>query len=68
MRCPICGKEFDLAQSTAKPFCSERCRTVDLGRWLDESYSLPAVPDLEADELPEIDAADAGSNGEPHDE
>jgi endogenous inhibitor of DNA gyrase (YacG/DUF329 family) len=42
MRCPICDKEFDRAQSTAAPFCSERCRSIDLGRWLGEIYSLPA--------------------------
>ena len=43
MRCPICEREFDPAKPTAaKPFCSERCRLVDLGRWLGEGYSLPA--------------------------
>jgi uncharacterized protein len=68
MRCPICGSEFDAALSTAKPFCSDRCRTIDLGRWLDESYGLPAVPDPEADELPPADAASGSTNGEPHDE
>jgi uncharacterized protein len=68
MHCPICGKEFDATQSTAKPFCSERCRTIDLGRWLDESYGLPAVPDPEADEVPEADVPKASTNGEPHDE
>jgi hypothetical protein len=61
MRCPTCEKEFDPSQSSAKPFCSERCRTIDLGRWLDESYSLPVVP--EADERPEADPA---ANGESH--
>jgi endogenous inhibitor of DNA gyrase (YacG/DUF329 family) len=68
MRCPICGKEFDLATSTAKPFCSDRCRSIDLGRWLGESYSLPHVPDPEADELPEGRADGKATNGEPHDE
>jgi uncharacterized protein len=53
MRCPVCKREFDQAKSNALPFCSERCRTIDLGRWLGESYGLPAVPDPEADELPE---------------
>jgi endogenous inhibitor of DNA gyrase (YacG/DUF329 family) len=65
MRCPICDKEFDPSESTALPFCSERCRTIDLGRWLDETYHLPDVPDPEADELPPRDAA---ANGEPHEE
>jgi endogenous inhibitor of DNA gyrase (YacG/DUF329 family) len=35
------------------PFCSERCRLIDLGRWLGEGFSLPVVPDPEADEVPE---------------
>lgn len=51
MRCPLCNREFDSATSPALPFCSERCRTIDLGRWLGETYSLPAVPDPDADEL-----------------
>lgn len=53
MRCPVCNREFDPAASPAVPFCSERCRTIDLGRWLGEAYSLPVVPDPEADERPE---------------
>jgi endogenous inhibitor of DNA gyrase (YacG/DUF329 family) len=65
MRCPICEQEFDPAQSTAKPFCSERCRTIDLGRWLDETYQLPLPPDPEADEVPE---PEPGSNGAAHDD
>jgi uncharacterized protein len=68
MRCPICKKEFDAELSTAKPFCSDRCRSIDLGRWLDESYGMPVIPDPEADERPEGDAADSSTNGEPHDD
>ncbi len=34
------------------PFCSERCRMIDLGRWLDEKYSLPLNPDDESEEAP----------------
>ena len=41
MRCPVCESEFSPAETTAMPFCSERCRTIDLGRWLDEDYALP---------------------------
>jgi endogenous inhibitor of DNA gyrase (YacG/DUF329 family) len=41
MRCPICDKTFDPAASETAPFCSDRCRTIDLGRWLDESYAVP---------------------------
>jgi endogenous inhibitor of DNA gyrase (YacG/DUF329 family) len=59
MRCPICKRDFDPAQSSAGPFCSERCRTIDLGRWLDESYTLPLMPDPEDDET----APESASNG-----
>jgi endogenous inhibitor of DNA gyrase (YacG/DUF329 family) len=41
MRCPICDKDFERAQSPAAPFCSDRCRSIDLGRWLGEVYALP---------------------------
>jgi endogenous inhibitor of DNA gyrase (YacG/DUF329 family) len=52
VRCPLCKREFDKAASPALPFCSERCRTIDLGRWLGETYTLPVAPEPEADELP----------------
>lgn len=53
MRCPICQTEFEAASQCVLPFCSERCREIDLGRWLGEHYGMPVVPDPEADELPE---------------
>lgn len=37
-RCPICGKP---AVARHQPFCSPRCATIDLGRWLKEGYSIP---------------------------
>lgn len=40
-RCPVCSVEVDLLRVASPPFCGERCRLVDLGRWLDESYSVP---------------------------
>lgn len=47
-----------------RPFCSERCRLIDLGAWLDEKYSIPApLEDESADvEEAEMDAARAGRN------
>jgi len=41
IRCFICERQFDPQLSPAMPFCSERCRQIDLGRWLGESYSVP---------------------------
>jgi endogenous inhibitor of DNA gyrase (YacG/DUF329 family) len=45
-KCPVCGKPQTPEQ---KPFCSKRCAEIDLGRWLTESYALPARPDAEED-------------------
>lgn len=44
IRCAICECEFDPASSKAMPFCSNRCRHVDLSRWLTEGYTLPYEP------------------------
>ncbi len=42
VRCPHCKTEFLYHSSEFRPFCSERCRMVDLGHWLDGSYGVPA--------------------------
>ncbi|MCZ2328869.1 DNA gyrase inhibitor YacG [Bartonella sp. F02] len=39
--CPECGK---MSQDKAYPFCSSRCRAVDLNRWLSGAYILPPPP------------------------
>lgn len=36
--CPLCGKP---AVAEHRPFCSARCRAIDLGRWFGEDYRLP---------------------------
>ncbi|MGR3723927.1 DNA gyrase inhibitor YacG [Abyssibius alkaniclasticus] len=46
MTCPICKKPADAAY---RPFCSRRCADVDLGRWFNESYTIP-VPAEEAED------------------
>jgi endogenous inhibitor of DNA gyrase (YacG/DUF329 family) len=40
-RCSICGKPVPpRAQNRAYPFCSDRCKLVDLGKWLGEEYRI----------------------------
>lgn len=39
-KCPICSK--DAAELKYRPFCGKRCADIDLGRWLKESYRVPA--------------------------
>jgi len=45
LHCPVCEKQFPPEASDAMPFCSERCRLIDLGRWLDEKYGMPVEPE-----------------------
>jgi len=45
-KCPICGKE---AAGPSLPFCSPRCRDVDLNRWFSGRYVIPAAKDDEDD-------------------
>jgi uncharacterized protein len=52
IRCAICGKMFDSESSRFMPFCSERCKRIDLGRWLGERYGLPYEAPEEETELP----------------
>jgi uncharacterized protein len=51
MKCPICKKEVDF-EDLHMPFCSERCRLIDLGNWATEKYSIstPVDPLAEEDE------------------
>jgi len=63
MHCPVCNLDFEPATTTAMPFCSDRCRSIDLGRWLDGGYTLPDAPSPEDDEIPEDDWAQERSTG-----
>jgi hypothetical protein len=41
VRCPRCGARTDWQDNPTRPFCSEKCRLVDLGRWASEEYRVP---------------------------
>jgi len=43
--CPRCGKHapFDAAANPFRPFCSERCKMIDLGAWASEAYRVPVA-------------------------
>lgn len=58
MSCPICDKP---SIKDYKPFCSERCKMVDLGKWVTGAYAVPAVEldDVNLDELEIPDEPDA---------
>ena len=48
--CPQCGKEviWNKEASPYRPFCSERCKLIDLGQWASENYSVPV--DVQSDD------------------
>ena len=47
VKCPICGKENEFFAEPMGPFCSDRCKMIDLGKWLGEEYRVtdPLRPD-----------------------
>lgn len=49
--CPQCGKEvvWDKEISPYRPFCSERCKLIDLGKWAEGGYSIPLEEKSEED-------------------
>jgi len=48
MQCPICQKEVKL-DDPFMPFCSDRCRIIDLGNWASEKYVIPTPIDRRPD-------------------
>ena len=63
MKCPTCDKEATWQDNPHRPFCSERCKLVDLGKWVNDEYRVPGRelppeghtnhrPDGETDEEP----------------
>lgn len=58
VKCPQCGREVEYEGNEFRPFCSERCKTLDLGAWADEEYTLPAEPtEMTEAETSEIEKA-----------
>jgi endogenous inhibitor of DNA gyrase (YacG/DUF329 family) len=54
VRCPRCLREIEWSERwPQRPFCSERCRLIDLGAWADEAYRIASkeqLPPKERDE------------------
>jgi uncharacterized protein len=52
MQCPICKKPVDEAElgkpGSYFPFCSDRCRLIDLGRWFSGRYAIPVTREEDA--------------------
>ena len=43
--CPVCGRRTEYAPTNRwRPFCSERCKLIDLGQWASDGYAIPGDP------------------------
>lgn len=49
--CPHCGRPSDWKGNPYRPFCSERCKLIDLGKWASGKYSIPGEK-VKSDEIP----------------
>ncbi len=58
VKCPTCKRDLDWESASYRPFCSERCRLVDLGAWLTEQRGIPTDAHPDPDERPPASQAD----------
>jgi endogenous inhibitor of DNA gyrase (YacG/DUF329 family) len=51
--CPHCGKKNTWSpENPARPFCSERCKLIDLREWAEENYKIPLDPHSSENDIP----------------
>jgi uncharacterized protein len=55
--CPICKNKTTWEENPWRPFCSERCKLVDLGKWVSEDYRIEGKEEDEEDEKQTGEAA-----------
>jgi uncharacterized protein len=48
--CPLCKKVTTWEENPFRPFCSERCKLMDLGAWAKDEYRIPGKKEEEEDE------------------
>ncbi len=70
MKCPICKTpvpDAAAARPATYPFCSDRCKLIDLGRWLDGKYQIPVHEDADDPTPPAASQPGADDDdGSPH--
>ncbi len=53
VKCPTCGREVEWSEASRfRPFCSERCKLIDLGAWAAEKYAIAGRPAEQSEETP----------------
>jgi endogenous inhibitor of DNA gyrase (YacG/DUF329 family) len=63
LRCPTCKREIQWSdQFPYRPFCSDRCRLIDLGAWLSEKHAIAGEPAAEGPAAAAPESHDAGDS------
>jgi endogenous inhibitor of DNA gyrase (YacG/DUF329 family) len=53
VKCPQCGQPVEWSPASRwRPFCSERCKMIDLGAWASEAYRIPVDEDSQSADAP----------------
>jgi uncharacterized protein len=60
LKCPRCGAETDTTGNPFRPFCSERCKMVDLDNWITGAYRLPGTDAAEDENESSLPPTDSG--------
>jgi endogenous inhibitor of DNA gyrase (YacG/DUF329 family) len=64
VKCPTCGTAIEWSPASPwRPFCSERCKLIDLGAWLTEQHAIPGEPVQDEDVDGEGPSLHPGSRG-----
>ncbi len=69
-KCPVCEDAVEATRppNPFRPFCSSRCKWVDLGRWLDGDYVLPGDGAIDFEQVAEYEERKAGGGARDTDE
>ena len=59
VKCPTCRKKNEWHNNPYRPFCSERCKLIDLGAWADEKYKIEGKIDSDDSQSIEKEINDA---------
>jgi endogenous inhibitor of DNA gyrase (YacG/DUF329 family) len=59
VKCPTCRKRNEWTDNPYRPFCSERCKLIDLGAWATEKYKVEGTIDSDDSQSMEKEISDA---------
>lgn len=69
IKCPQCGRlTFYSTENPSRPFCSERCKLIDLGQWASESFKIPTNTHVDIDVDSELNSTEFKTDLDPDDE